>query len=118
MRAHISTITAAIFLVWILPLGIFIKPDEEKLACNGKRAICMCSHLLAKQTAKFAGKILLKNAVDIDGANGAPASHFYVNAVLAGIRTSADNDTVFERSFFYSDPTRKTADPVPKFPAC
>ncbi len=36
------------FIFWIIPLGAFIKPAQEELACNGQRAICLCSHLLAK----------------------------------------------------------------------
>lgn len=31
------------FVLWILPLGVFIKPIDEKKVCDGKRAICMCS---------------------------------------------------------------------------
>ena len=30
------------FILWILPLGFFIKPSQEKFACDGQRAICMC----------------------------------------------------------------------------
>ncbi len=60
MRKIVLSITALLFLIWILPLGIFIKPSQEKLACNGQRAICLCSHLMAKQLAKTTGKPIYK----------------------------------------------------------
>lgn len=28
---------------WLLPLGAFIKPSQEKIACGGNRAMHMCS---------------------------------------------------------------------------
>ncbi len=54
MRKIIFSITALVFLIWILPLGIFIKPSQEKVACNGQRAICLCTHRLGKPVAKSA----------------------------------------------------------------
>lgn len=61
LKRCFSFFTVLLFFIWILPLGVFIKPSQEKQACDGQRAICLCSHLLAKQAAKAAGKILLKN---------------------------------------------------------
>ena len=42
-----ATILSAIVLyfIWIIPLGAFIKPSQEKFACGGKRAICLCNHI-------------------------------------------------------------------------
>jgi hypothetical protein len=61
MRKFISIITLALFILWIAPLGTFIRPEQEKKACNGRRAICLCTHLLKKQMAKMAGKQYLKS---------------------------------------------------------
>lgn len=49
-------ITLCVF-TWFLPLGAFIKPSQEKLACDGQRAFHMCTCLTetdnnAKQTSK------------------------------------------------------------------
>jgi len=41
-----------IFTLWLLPLGAFIKPAQEKIACGGQRAICLCSHAKAKVSGK------------------------------------------------------------------
>lgn len=58
MQRTLSLTVLAIFFIWILPLGAFIKPSQEKKVCNGQRAICLCSHLIiAKQKDKWAGKI-------------------------------------------------------------
>jgi len=43
MQKAIATLTAVLFIVWLLPLGYFIKPSQEKTVCDGQRAICMCS---------------------------------------------------------------------------
>lgn len=53
MRHFANIVVIVIFLVWILPLGIFIKPEKEEKACNGQRAICMCSKMKARM-AKMA----------------------------------------------------------------
>ena len=58
MRKVILLGTVLLFFIWILPLGVFIKPSQEKMACNGQRAICLCSHLIAKQAAKDVGKTI------------------------------------------------------------
>lgn len=51
MHKIIGSLTALLFFIWILPLGVFIKPSQEKKICGGQRAICMCSHMMTKQTA-------------------------------------------------------------------
>lgn len=48
MKKILITITAVLFFIWIMPLGIVIKPAFEKLACGGQRAICMCSSLTSQ----------------------------------------------------------------------
>ena len=62
MRKAVLSITGLLFFIWILPVGIFIKPSQEKIACNGQRAICLCSHLMAKQEAKNVGKTIYKGS--------------------------------------------------------
>lgn len=44
MHTKILSFTiVAIFMTWLVPLGFFIKPAQEKTACGGQRAICLCS---------------------------------------------------------------------------
>lgn len=56
MKKILLTLTAVLFFLWILPLGFVIKPAFEKIACDGQRALCMCSHLTMKQTGANPGK--------------------------------------------------------------
>ncbi len=44
MKHFVSFFTIIVFFLWLLPLGVFIKASQEKIACGGKRAICLCSH--------------------------------------------------------------------------
>lgn len=46
--------TAIVFMAWLLPLGVFIKPAQEQRACGGQRAICMCKTMMGKSDAKAA----------------------------------------------------------------
>ena len=48
MRHFIALLTVVLFLIWLLPLGVFIKPSQEKVACDGQRAICMCHAFIPK----------------------------------------------------------------------
>jgi hypothetical protein len=57
----ISFSVLILFTLWILPLGVFVRPSDEKKFCDGQRAICLCKHLIDKQMAKNAGKILLRS---------------------------------------------------------
>jgi hypothetical protein len=38
-----------------MPLGVFIKPSQEKMACDGKRAFHMCS-MMTPEAAAHAAK--------------------------------------------------------------
>ncbi len=38
-------------ILWLMPLGAFIKPSQEKTACDGKRAFHMCS-MMAQTSEK------------------------------------------------------------------
>src|SRR5262245_15978819 len=58
----IRTILAFVFLLWLLPLGIFIAPSKEKLLCDGQRAICLCSHAASLGKKQDTGKTLAKSA--------------------------------------------------------
>ena len=74
MRKLISVIILVIFTIWIMPLGVFIKPEHEKKACSGKRAICLCTHLLKKKMAKMAGKQFLKSGGNVNKEQNNPSS--------------------------------------------
>ncbi len=61
--------TLAIFF-WILPLGAFIKPSQEKTACGGNRAFHMCT--MGMSSAK---KVPAPERVTFTSASGAEKDH-------------------------------------------
>jgi len=43
MRRISVYLSILLFTIWILPLGAFIRPDQESRVCDGQRAICLCT---------------------------------------------------------------------------
>ena len=79
MQRFISSITLFIFFIWILPLGAFIDPSVEQKVCGGQRAICLCSHHLAKQESDDHGTINISNpSVNKEAASAGGASHNFL----------------------------------------
>ena len=62
MQRAVSSLLVIFFILWILPLGYFIKPSQEKVACDGQRAICMCCCHMFKKTSNSPGKVMLSGA--------------------------------------------------------
>lgn len=52
-----SIIIIICFSVWLFPLGAYIQPAEEAKVCNGRRAICLCTQMMAQ---RFNNHILAK----------------------------------------------------------
>lgn len=61
MKRLASSLSALAIFVWILPLGAFIKPSQEKTACGGNRAFHMCSMGMGKLSADSSSKASFKN---------------------------------------------------------
>ena len=115
MRRLISAIVFLVFFIWILPLGVFIKPSQEEKACNGRRAICLCSHLIAKQKGAHVAKIMLTNpGVNKEGSPSGGAGHDY----LVEATPFKSRLTAAEHFFLNAIPTQSTfsrnIDHVPK----
>lgn len=85
MRRTVSLLVLVLFLVWILPLGVFIKPADEQKVCAGQRAICLCTHKMTQDKPAGAGKIMLTNtgALNKESFSPAGASHDFWSADLA-----------------------------------
>ena len=114
MRKRIAAITLLLFFIWILPLGVFIKPSQEKLACDGQRAFCMCHHLLAKQLAKMAGQILLKNGGAPDKESSTAANSHFLPHTGVYTRAAASTALYMDKTALYSLLVPRMAEHVPK----
>jgi len=47
--------------LWLLPLGAFIKPSQERIACDGKRPFHMCQMMAGKAERPTTSKIAISN---------------------------------------------------------
>jgi hypothetical protein len=95
----VATVTAFLFFVWLIPMGIFIKAAQEKIACGGQRAICLCSHQQAKLKNNPAeGYSFQNNSANSkeSNASGGGAGHFFlaVHLPVENGLNAADFDNV------------------------
>ncbi len=116
MRSISVILTAALFFLWILPLGVFIKPSQEKVACDGQRAICMCSHAKANKIVKaIEGFNIKSNPNSSKESNvSSSAGHYYLtsqNYVNQVLHISLIEDAMFVA---YRNPSLKLIEHIPK----
>ncbi len=117
MRRIIASLTIYIFLIWILPLGVFIKSSLQKMACDGQRAICMCHVSFDKSKEKPLEGVALSVSAgqknENENTSGGGINYFI------GSRTLINKDLVLARifeneSYRYRNPLLLILDPVPK----
>ncbi len=103
--------------VWLIPLGAFIKPDQEESACGGRRAVHMCAYSLVQEDTKETRPgITISNSsgssqVSKAGASG--GNDYAVSSdILFNLYKIRRFSVVEERSF--TTPFIQTPDPIPK----
>jgi len=103
------------FIFWILPLGVFIKPSLEKLACDGQRAMCMCHALVFKSSDKAMGPgMILKAAPSTNKENPSGSSNYFVSAKPI-IMLKLHSASIFDNQiFYYKNPFLSPLETVPK----
>ncbi len=116
MRKSVTFIIVGLFFIWILPLGVFIKPEKAKKACNGQRAICLCSHLIAKKMVKRGAKILVKNATSSNKEANGPggASHYFILGLANQKNILQDIFLLKNENYLYSSLFYKSIEHIPK----
>ncbi len=118
MKRLVSIAIVAIFLLWLLPLGIFIKPSQEKILCGGQRAVCLCSGKVAKAAVENSlGEVTVKST-------GAPQKEQNPSSGGVHLFTIAHRDIIepnmrLARALnthisLYSDPSLSSLEHVPK----
>jgi len=118
MKHILTALTLIVFMAWLLPLGIYIKPSQEKIACDGQRAICLCHVGLHKAANKpMEPGISLKGQTassQKEEAHGGAAGHYFVSAkviVSQGLQVAS----AFENQYLcYKNPYLASLDHVPK----
>jgi hypothetical protein len=112
MRRWTSVVLTVAFILWILPLGIFIAPSKEKLFCDGQRAICMCSHI-GKHHPAPAGESFSKADDQKEDGAGFSSTHYdaLAQAGAHDVQILAPNAS---REIFYSLLISSPVEHVPK----
>ncbi len=104
------------FFIWILPLGAFIRVTDEQEVCGGQRAICLCSHHLAKNKSSSHGKVVIVNPGGVNkeaGSAGGPGHDFLLENRKDIANSSISN--YFEKiPNLYNLLISKSIDHVPK----
>ena len=113
MRRSLSLFSLVGFCLWMLPLGAFIKPSQEKTACDGKRAFHMCSMMSGKIRPASSGRVALAAASHFGpgakssaagGDDFLPVSKNFVHASACRMQTASS----FFSPYLYS--------PAPQYP--
>lgn len=116
MKQLISLLTALMLFIWILPLGVFIKPSQEKSACGGLRAVCMCHHAdagvmnIPVQGAGFKASVTTHHEPLTSGTS---AGNYFLLTDAPAIERL--NISFIDRNlyFYYRNPSLKLLDHVP-----
>ncbi len=118
MRHLIAFLTFVLFFIWLLPLGIFIKPSQEKVACDGQRAICMCCCHMFKKTSNVLGKVMLScptQGTSKEASSSGGSSNYFLSTVFVtpviGLRPSQWGSFIQSLSL----PFIRSIESVPKF---
>lgn len=118
MRRLTSLLAVMLFFIWILPLGAFIKPSQEKFACGGQRAICLCSNTQSQAGSKpVETRNFQTNPANEEEPNvpsGSGTSHYY--STTQSVFQVVLNVFVLDNSslFVYNNPCLKSIEHVPK----
>lgn len=118
MLRSVSPLLVVCFFAWILPLGAFIRPSQEKAACGGNRAFHMCTMEMS-QPQKDPGpqKVSFTGGSGVEktnkSASGSGGNDFTNGSILAKVHDKesrlAELNFILPRLTFFFTP-----DPVPK----
>ncbi len=119
MKKVIALFSAAAIFVWILPLGSFIKPSQEKTACDGRRGMHMCSAEFSEVSRPDSGsqKISFTNASGFEktqkSSSGSAGNDFTASIFYASVQ-EADSKFVPPVFMVPAQVFLLRPDPVPK----
>jgi hypothetical protein len=116
MNKLLSSFLVISFILWILPLGIFVKPSQEKLACDGQRAICMCHALVLKESDKaMEAGINLKAGSSTNKENSSAGAGNYFVSAKPKVILNLHATSFFENQYHcYKNPFLASLEYVPK----
>ncbi len=96
MHRTFSAFVTLCLVFWLMPLGAFIKPSQEKTACDGKRAFHMCSMMSGGETAgaakSYDGMVKMSNASGVEKTSKTSVSSGGDDLLLLAVAASAANN--------------------------
>jgi len=115
MKKSLAFFLVTSFILWILPLGVFIKPSAEKLACDGQRAMCMCHALVLKIADKaIEHGLAYKTGTSSNKENSSGGGNYFVSAKPA-VALNLQLTSLFDNQFLsYKSPYLAALEYVPK----
>lgn len=117
MRNVVLLSVAFSFFIWILPLGVFIKPAQEKLACDGQRAVCMCSHGMSQPLVHKAGETIYQSPGGFttkEHHNPGGGSNQFLLAQNIDLLSRQEGGFFLEGSFLFTSTVFPLIEHVPK----
>ena len=116
MKRLLASFLVISFILWILPLGIFIKPSQQKLACDGQRAICMCHAFIPKSSDKaMEAGLVLKAGASTNKENSSGGGGNYFVSAKSTIVSRLQLASLFENEYLcYKSPFLAALEYVPK----
>ena len=115
MRKLLVLLLVVSFILWILPLGVFIKASLQKLACDGQRAICMCHVNFKTMDKSMEAVIALKAGTSSSKENSSGSSGNYFVSAKPVIILKLNAISFFEnQQLFYTNPSLTALEYVPK----
>lgn len=116
MKKILPSLLIISFILWVLPLGYFIKPSQQKIACDGQRAMCMCYCMMGHKPsdkAMEAGIIFKAGSPNKENSSG--GSNYFVSSKPATVLNFNSSSFFLDQYLCYKNPTLAALEYVPKF---
>jgi hypothetical protein len=116
MKNLLASFLLVSFILWILPLGYFITSSQEKFACDGQRAICMCHAMILKSSDKaIESGIVLKAGSSTNKENSSGGGSSYFVSAKSTVTLNLNSASILENQFLsYKSPFLAALEYVPK----
>ena len=107
----------SLFSFWLIPLGSFIKPSQEKTACGGQRAVCCCSVMKSELNGKTMEPPAIQgsaNNLKETNSPGGNAGHYYLATDPHALESLLMGTFELSMKFYYQSPLLGSIEHVPK----
>ena len=117
MQRAVPSLLVIFFILWILPLGYFIKPSQQKTFCDGQRGMCMCTMFMVKKAPSHSpNQISMPSpSSNHESSSSGGAGSYFVSTKPIVILDSHLSSLFQDQFFSYKSPFLVSLEQVPKF---